>query len=207
MELCGISICHGPRSARVRKAIECLSQTNGDGSIVHLGSKQLAEKIGCTKGAGAIPGLIRDLRRQISNTLRQAGIGCDPEEEVLRTNRGYQLAPCLKVQVSGDYHAKLDGAHAAPSRDLPVTNVTDRDVTDVTDPYVISSTEAGSCERRGWIISELAQGRRVTPREVGRKFGCSLRTAKRDMKALNDDRTIEFVGTARTGYYRLRAHV
>ena len=38
---------------------------------------------------------------------------------------------------------------------------------------------------------------------VAEHFSCSLTTAQRDLKALKDEGKIEFVGSTRTGHYRL----
>jgi predicted DNA-binding transcriptional regulator YafY len=50
----------------------------------------------------------------------------------------------------------------------------------------------------------LAAERRLNARDVAKQFGCSVKTAQRDLAALRDEEKIEFVGAARTGYYRLR---
>jgi hypothetical protein len=84
-----------------------------------------------------------------------------------------------------------DGASDVPNDDV-------RDVFDVRDDA------AGA--RHAWILQELAKGRRLKAPDVAEHFGCSVKTAQRDLTALKDEGKIEFVGSPRTGFYRIVAN-
>ncbi len=57
--------------------------------------------------------------------------------------------------------------------------------------------------RRAWILQELTKERQLKAPDVAEQFSCSVKTARRDLTALKDEGRIEFVGAARTGFYRL----
>ena len=64
------------------------------------------------------------------------------------------------------------------------------------------STNA-SKERREWILHRMAEGKQLRAKHVAEHFNCSIPTAKRDLQALKRDGKIEFVGSTRSGDYRL----
>ena len=84
-------------------------------------------------------------------------------------------------------------------RDGDVRNVPNRDILDV------PSDAAGA--HRGWILQRLTAGHQLQAPDVAAQFKCSVKTAQRDLQALKEERKIEFVGTPRSGYYRLRTPV
>ena len=51
----------------------------------------------------------------------------------------------------------------------------------------------------------MKAGKKLRNGDLVTKFGCSNTTAKRDLGGLRRAKGIEFVGPARTGYWRLRA--
>ena len=79
-------------------------------------------------------------------------------------------------------------------------NVGDDGDQDVLDDNVGQTSKA----RQEWILMRLEQGHRLNAPAVAERLGRSLKTAERDLDALKKAGKIEFVGSARTGYYRLR---
>jgi DNA-binding response OmpR family regulator len=58
--------------------------------------------------------------------------------------------------------------------------------------------------RRKWIMAELAKERVLRAPAIAKESKCSTATVKRDLDALRKEGQIEFVGPAKTGFYRLR---
>lgn len=59
--------------------------------------------------------------------------------------------------------------------------------------------------RLRWMREQLSIGRTLRREDLEKQFGVSERTAKRDFQVLRDLGEVEFVGPAKTGYYRLAA--
>ncbi len=58
--------------------------------------------------------------------------------------------------------------------------------------------------RQRWILARLAVGERVLRREIEAEWGVTGKTAKRDLGGLKEADLIEFVGSSRTGQWRLK---
>ena len=58
-------------------------------------------------------------------------------------------------------------------------------------------------ERREWVLQRLAAGRQLRRSDLEAEFSVSPTTAKRDLQTLREEGCIEFVGSAKAGYYRL----
>ncbi|MCI0333341.1 MAG: response regulator [Planctomycetes bacterium] len=199
IELCGVIICAGPRCLRQRKVLDSLRQKR-DGKFVAIGSKKLEERIGRGAGPNSVPGLIQTLRKRIIQELASINLDCGRQEVIVRTKQGYQLRDWITVQDG-------DGKNASDNQGQVKIDVPNQAETDVPngssldDPNVLNDDAA---VRRDWIIQQLVQDRKRRAPDIQQKFGCSLKTAKRDLKALKDEGRIEFVGSRRTGYYRLK---
>lgn len=63
--------------------------------------------------------------------------------------------------------------------------------------------EDGLNPRQRWYIEALAAGKEVRADDLRRRWGVSEKTARRDVALLKDRGMIEFVGSLRTGRYRL----
>jgi hypothetical protein len=196
VELCGVDICSGPRAARLRKMLDLLRISQGKGFVTYSGAK-LAERLGLSTGQTAAAGAVRDIRDRITKILRdQANIHCEEDDVIVSGGSGYRFANCITVQEG----------EAPDSKSIGDTE-RQNDVPDVPHPRVPNGPDVpdeATKTRRIWILEQLAQGQRLKAPDVSKQFGCSARTAKRDLAALKDEKTIEFVGAARTGYYRLR---
>lgn len=58
-------------------------------------------------------------------------------------------------------------------------------------------------ERQQWILSQLGQDVQLRIGMVVAHFGCSSKTAKRDLANIKSNGWIDFVGSPKMGYYRL----
>lgn len=196
VEICGIDVCSGPRSKSKRVLLELLSRRRDNGEFVAYGGDELekaAQRLEVTRKAG---GWIRDVRDDILERLRTQANIISGREDVIQSGTngpGYRFADCLTVR------------YADPPT---ITDITDTDDAtdvrnvDVRDVFVVRDDAAGA--RRAWILEELAKGHRLKAPDVAGQFDCSVKTAQRDFTVLKDDDKIEFVGPARTGYYRIR---
>lgn len=58
-------------------------------------------------------------------------------------------------------------------------------------------------QRRAWFLDELGSGRRVAAAGIVERWGVSEKTARRDIAVLTASGLIAFIGTRRSGVYRL----
>jgi hypothetical protein len=58
--------------------------------------------------------------------------------------------------------------------------------------------------RQQWVMTQGEKGTEVRASIVVKQFGCSQKTAKRDLADLREERLLRFVGATRTGHYRLK---
>lgn len=210
VELCDRIICGGPRCEQARKTLDLFRQKNAKGKFVAIGSKKLAEKIERKGGASSVPGLIRDLRTRIVEALRQGHIECQREDVIQQTNRGYHFRDWISAQDGEGVESSapmLEGRHekAASPGDVPVNGTVDVPVNvpvDSHDVDPVSESADAAVARRKWILEQVTNGRKMRAPGFAAELGCSDRTVKRDLDALEP--TIEFVGSPRTGYYQLR---
>jgi hypothetical protein len=214
VELCGVDICSGRRSKNTRSVLDALREMRG-GHFVALSGDELLAETTLKGGQNALNGLMRDLRERISRVLKkEAKIICGRFDVILTGNTGYRFSEKLSVQIAD---AKIDGRQQGHDARVPVPddpaddpgnaghvpNVpdpNDPDVPNLDDPSV---PDAAAKARRTWILRELSKGRQLRAPYVKQKFGCSMKTAKRDLQALKRTGQIEFTGNSRTGYYRL----
>jgi HTH domain len=194
VELCGVDICSGPRASRRRKILELLRARHGQKPSAYSGA-ELAAAAGLAEEQIKVAGIIRDIRERITKALLEhANIVCRDEGVILSGGPGYRLADCITVQNGQELQTE------------PPTDIRDRvDVPNVPDPHVPNVPDEAAQRRRAWILEQLELKNRLQASAVAKRFDCSKKTAKRDLKALKDQGKIEFVGAARTGYYRLRS--
>ena len=192
VDFCGVDICSGPRSRTRRKLLDLLQQKRSDGSFVAYSGDKLAAEAGLTNGA---PGAVRDLREAIRATLRDgANIICGKDDVILSGGPGYRLSESVVIELSPEI--------ADMTADITDTG-TDRDDHDQSDSDVLDVPDDPALNRQAWIVEQLENGVQLKGPDVVQNFACSAKTAQRDLTALKEAGTIEFVGNARSGYYRL----
>ncbi|MEZ6099963.1 MAG: HTH domain-containing protein [Pirellulaceae bacterium] len=189
VELCGVDICSGPRSSTRRKLLDLLRQKRSDGSFIAYSGDKLAAEAGLTGGA---PGAVRDLREAIRAALRDgANIICGKDDVVLSGGPGYRLSESVAIELSPE-----------------IADITDtgdvRDDYDPSDSDVLDVPDDPALVRQAWIVEQLENGVQLKGPDIAHNFACSAKTAQRDLAALKKSGEIEFVGPARSGYYRLK---
>jgi HPt (histidine-containing phosphotransfer) domain-containing protein len=195
VELGGVDICSGSRSGSRRIVLELLSRRRSDGAFVAYSGDDLEAEAKRHGAKGTASGWIRDLRDTVVIALRKQmpSTVAGQDEVILSGGPGYRFAESISVQFR-DPPMITDIRDTDEASDVPNEDV--RDVFDVRDDA------AGA--RHAWILQELAKARRLKAPDVAEHFGCSVKTAQRDLTALKDEGKIEFVGAPRTGFYRLR---
>lgn len=193
VEICGVDICSGLRCGSKRVVLELLSRRRNDGSFIPYSGEDLEAEAKLRGARGTAAGWIRDLRDDIMERLRtQANIISGHKDVILSGDRGYRFAESLAV------------LYIDPPSITDITDTEDvRDVRDddVRDVFDVRDDASGA--RRAWILQQLGEGKRLKAAAVAEEFECSEKTALRDFAALKEQGAIEFVGEARTGYYRL----
>ncbi len=89
-------------------------------------------------------------------------------------------------------HVPVNGRHV-PVNDPDVPD----DVPDVPDDVPDLNS------RQKWVIAQIRKGTQVRVNMMVTQFGCSQKTAKRDLSDLKDKQLVRFVGSPRTGHYVL----
>lgn len=192
VEVCGVDICSGPRCGSKRVVLELLSRRREDGLFTSYSGEDLEAEAKRKGAKGRAAGWIRDLRRDITESLRnKASIISLHKDVILSGDGGYRLAECLTVRFI-DPAAITDIAVMGDADNVRNDNV--RNVHD---------DEAGG--RRAWILQQLQQGHQLRAPAAAKQFKCHVKTAQRDLTALKNEKRIEFVGSPRTGYYRIRS--
>ena len=77
-----------------------------------------------------------------------------------------------------------------------VRNVRNQDVPNVRND---DDSDDAAGKRRAWILLQLEKEHKLQSPAVVKQFKCSLKTAQRDLQALNAEDQVEFVGAPRTG--------
>ena len=75
----------------------------------------------------------------------------------------------------------------------------------VTSEVVEESDEPVENERQRWALAQMRSGGEVRKADIVAKFGCSSKTAERDLRDLRRRGLIEFVGAPKTGHWRVVA--
>ncbi len=199
VELCGVTICYGKRSQTRRTILDLLSKKQGNDSFAFYSGEELAEQAGLAGGENSASGAIRDLRDDVIRLLREKkNIDCGREDVVLSGGPGYRFADRITVQ-DGD-RPEISGITDMDDTS-DVRNVRNQDVPNVRND---DDSDDAAGKRRAWILQRLDESHELQSPAVVKQFKCSLKTAQRDLQALNAEDKVEFVGAPRTGYYRLK---
>jgi hypothetical protein len=136
VELCGVDICSGPRSGQTRRLLELLAERTKAGDFAAYGGKKLAAKLMSTRGAKGVPGLVRDVRAQITRLLlERKNIQCGLEDVILSGGVGYRFTSRLSVHVVKDETPVSRDEGEWQTDDRPALNVHDPEGADVHDVH------------------------------------------------------------------------
>ena len=204
--ICGVEV---PITPLMHRILSVLNEKRGNGRYAAFCGDELAEHDGvrCNRGQNGISEAIHALRKRITSTvLEEAHIDVGDQDIIRSRREGYRINECVTVVVEArpvaviaagsDGHVP-DQATNVPDR-VPVNgqNVPDGDP-DVPDDVPNLNP------RQQWVLSQIRKGAEVRVNMVVTQFGCSQKTAKRDLSDLKDRRLVRFVGSPRTGHYRL----
>lgn len=191
VELCGVWICGDSDSGMIRRILDRLGRRNERGRYVAYSGVALADFLGCDTGGNGVAGAVREFRQKVSGRLlEEANIRCGPRDVIESGGRGYRLNEKIAV-------CHQDGPQSDPKTDPrsepndPNTRVPDGD------------DDTQLTDRQRWAWAQLKAGKQLRNGDLVMKFGCSNSTATRDLSGLRRAKGIEFVGPARTGYWRL----
>lgn len=232
VELCGIKICGEAECGIMRSILDTLRERRPDGRYKAFSGTELARRAGADRGQNAAAEAIRGFRQKVQQLLRdELNIECGPCDVIENDRRyGYRFCEKIKARSHDEPVNRTDrsdrgpvtpdgpafqgetrgcGSEAAvhgPVKQRGPANGPEnaRDGTaNGTDGTVNADGPAN--ERRRWVREQLRTGQPLRREDLEKQFGVSARTAKRDFLALRDAGEVEFVGPAKTGYYRLAA--
>jgi DNA-binding response OmpR family regulator len=202
MVICGVEV---PITPLMHRVLSVLNEKRGNGRYAAFCGDELAEHDGvrCLRGQNGISEAIHALRRRItSKVLEEANIEVGDQDVIRSRREGYRINERVTVVVGA---RPVAGIAAGCDGHVPdqVTNVPDRvPVNWHRDPNVPDDVPDLNARQR-WVLSQIRKGTEVRVNMVVTQFGCSQKTAKRDLSDLKDQRLVRFVGSPRTGHYRL----
>jgi len=193
VELCGIKVCGDEDSGMIRRILDVLQVVDAQGRPRSFSGEELAEMIGTDGGPTAVAGVIRNFRRRVQRTLlAEAGIEIDPAVDLIVNDRqhGYRFSGKISVVERPNLFAVesdeiCDAEVAGQDEDLEASNTPDED--------------SLAC----WILAELKKAGRIRKQQIIQRTGCSDSTVRRALVRLREEGKIAFVGSARSGYWRL----
>lgn len=207
--VCGVEV---PITPLMNRILTVLSGKSSSGKFVAFSGDELAEHDGvrCNRGQNGISEAIHQLRKRISTAvLKEAHIDVGDQDIVRSKGLGYRISDAVTVVVGARRAVAVEVASAGHFPNDPDHNrhVPDRvpingqNVPD-DDPDVADDVPDLNA-RQHWVLSQIRKGAEVRVNMVVTQFGCSQKTAKRDLSDLRDRRLVRFVGSPRTGHYRL----
>ncbi|MDX3807662.1 hypothetical protein ACXIUS_15075 [Bosea thiooxidans] len=104
----------------------------------------------------------------------------------------FSLAAAREAYAAGE---AAGGRPATAARKNDPERVLERDPINVPDPIELS-------DRQRWFLARVAEGSRCGAKEIVAVWQVSLKTARRDIGALQKAQLLEYVGSRRKGRYR-----
>ncbi|MCL2645563.1 MAG: response regulator [Phycisphaerales bacterium] len=183
VELCGVSILTRSKSSQMWTILQALTQRRSDGSYKSWPSNALITLVSGNGGQGSIAGSIRDFRRNATESLgRELGLKVGRDDVIETADAGYRL------------NAKITLKNPPPIPEVRHGGVRKMEETVSDDP---------SIQRQSQILAMLSTGERLRVSGIQDKLDCSFTTARREIEVLKNQGKIEFVGPAKTGYWRM----
>lgn len=196
VELCGVTIVEESHRGHSWDVLQALRQQR-HGKLVALSGEQLAKQINKRLGENTISQCIAALRKRIADTLlRERNLKVAKGDVICNKGFGYRLNTD-KITV-GQGQTGMSPRSNVPGH-----------VPGDTAPGTGTSQGQGHAgdifnERQAWFVGELQAGHSPQRADIEEKFGCSDKTAKRDLADLRDRGEIEFVPKPNPGHYRLK---
>ncbi len=203
--VCGVEV---PITPQMQKILTVLCERRGNGKYAAFCGDELAEHDGvrCNRGQNGISEAIHALRKRITTkVLDEAHIQIGDQDVIRSKGEGYRISDSISVVVgSRRAAASASDGHEnvpdVPDEEQNVPNHVPVDGRNVPDrvPNVPDLND-----RQQWVMSLIKKGTEVRANMVVTQFGCSQKTAKRDLSDLKDQHMVRFVGSPRTGHYIL----
>jgi DNA-binding response OmpR family regulator len=220
-----------PITSRMTRLLSVLVRQNSSGDYIAFSGDELATKLGIPRGQNAIAEIVCSFRKRAAAALAESGIVCGPQDLIASGGAGYRLNSWLTVIAAGgdpvnagdDPDRGPVNAHGAPvtkpndpddDTDDPVNDPVERRRDPVNgsgdpdhDPVTAVDDPDGDPvnDRQGRIVRFLKRGDAIRVSDVVLRCDCSHSTAKRDLTSLRRRGLIEFIGSPRTGHYRLKS--
>ncbi|MHC4878493.1 MAG: response regulator [Planctomycetota bacterium] len=217
-------------TTRMARMLRLLARRNAAGDHVALSGEELASELGIQRGQNAIAEMVCNFRKRATAVLNESGITCGPQDLIASGGAGYRLSSWLNVTGAGDDPVNVGhdpdrdpvNAHGDPvtgqndpdgDTDDPVNDPDEkrRDPVNGTrdpdhDPVTVIDDPDGDPvnDRQSRIVRFLRRGDTIRVSDVVLRCDCSHSTAKRDLSTLRRRGVIEFIGSPRTGHYRLK---
>lgn len=187
-ELCGVSVVANSKSCQMWTILGALTQRLDNGRYKALDGNALARLVDGDGGQGSVAGSVRDFRRHVAEELgRELGLKVERDDVVETSQSGYRLNARIVVK-----DLRRAGANLPMHATIP-------------DGPAHAGADEPTNERRAQILALVRAGERLRVPDFAEKVGCSFTTAKREVDALKAEGQIEFIGPAKTGYYKLVA--
>ncbi|MFM7929003.1 MAG: hypothetical protein ACKO9Q_14955, partial [Pirellula sp.] len=171
--LCGHTVLSTARSTRIVRILEVLNQRTRVGAWVAKSGPELASELGGSAGEPAVVSAIYNFRKALTDVLRtQVGVEADNQTIVCSGGTGYRFSDLVTVR-----DARNAVAAEVPEVETPAS-------------------------RQELILTLLRQSGKMRSTNIASKFGCSLRTVKRELDTFLFAGSIDFVGPSKTGTYR-----
>jgi hypothetical protein len=186
-ELCGVAVVSNSKSCQMWTILCALTQRLENGRYKALDGNALSAQMDGDGGQGSVAGRVRDFRRHLADELgRELGFKFERDDVIETSKSGYRLNARITVK-------DLRGAMSLPTTNGHLG----------ADDSGAEGSDNGAHERRERILTLVRGGERLRVPGFAEKMRCSYTTAKREIDALKDEGHIEFVGAAKTGFYRL----
>jgi DNA-binding response OmpR family regulator/biotin operon repressor len=211
--LCGATVLVKSRSPLMCAVLEELSDRNSFGEYVSLSGPELAERLNNQRGSNAISSAVSKFRARVVAELAERYEFTVGSDDVIQSRgAGYRLNKWIRVSYAdGDPRQTLTGGQPSSQATTSLTLVDTQGTSNSpmaagtnavvrTEPLV---SDANQAQRRQWIISQLRLKRKLRAPDIARELECSVQTIRLDIEALRKAGRIEFVGAAKSGYYRL----
>jgi len=189
----------GGHEAYARTIAELLRKEHGDS---HRAVKQLMQQTAASErtvkhwlAAQHGPDTVYFLRLLVSSSVIRAFVlglmeGPAANAQAHRIDR-FSLSATREAYAAGE---AVGGGPATSGRKNDPERVPKHDPLNVPDPVELN-------ERQRWFLDRVVEGR-CGANEISAVWGVSLKTARRDIAALQKVRLIEYVGSRRKGRYR-----
>ncbi|MEZ6053565.1 MAG: DeoR family transcriptional regulator [Planctomycetaceae bacterium] len=206
--VCGVDV---PITPLMNRILTVLCEQRGNGRYPAYCGDELADHpdVLCRRGQNGISEAIHGLRKRIAQKVRKdAKIEIGDQDIIRSKGEGYRINERVSVVVGA---RRLVVTGNVPDHEIDVPNHVPVNGQNVPDRVPVKRKNVPNAPddvpdlnaRQQWVMTQIEKGTEVRASMVVEQFGCSQKTAKRDLSDLREKRLVRFVGSPRTGHYRL----